>query len=578
MTTIQTHPDDSVAAGSTRDAAAVNIFTGAAEWVTSTDHKKIGRLYTGLGLLVLLATAVVALLLGIARADDSSEFIDASAALQLFQMYRIGLVVGAIAPLAIGLAVAVTPLQLGARSIAFPRVALTGFYTWLGGTTLVFVALGANGGAGGGDADMVDLFLAGLGLASFGLCATALSVATSVLTTRAPGMTMRRVPLFAWSSLIGALGMLLVLPILIGIVIYLFVDHRLGSQGNFMGVEGIGAWIGWAFTVPAVIVFALPGLGVAAELVPVTFKHRQVMRGTAFAGLGLVGVASYAAATQQLVQDVTFDTDGETFVRGLAPMLILAGLPLLGVTVVLLSSLVTIKNGVAGGAPSVRSPFVLGLFGLLLIGAGIAANFVQGITDLELVDSTSGLSSTFEEGATLLVVYGTSIAVMGGLVFWAPKLWGRLVADKMVMPLALLAVAGALLAAVPLLIAGFLDQVGGYPSSQADIDRIMSTDGVDGGAIWITLSLVGHGIMALVLLAFGLLLLKVCTGDADRLGNNPSGGHTIEWATTSPAPAHNYDHVATVSSAEPSFAPRAGATSEPTADPTADPTREGSPS
>jgi heme/copper-type cytochrome/quinol oxidase subunit 1 len=317
MTTIETHPDDSVAAGSARDAAAAaSIFTGAAEWVTSTDHKKIGRLYTGFGLLVLLGAAVVALLLGIARADDSSEFIDASALLQLFQAYRVGLVFGGIAPLAIGLAVAVTPLQLGARSIAFPRVALTGFYTWLGGTTLVFVALAANGGAGGGDADMVDLFLAGLGLASFGLCASALSVATSVLTTRAPGMTMRRVPLFAWSSLVGALGMLLVLPILIGIVIYLFVDHRFGSQGNFMGAEGIGAWIGWAFTVPAVIVFALPALGVAAELVPVTFKHRQVMRGTALAGLALVGVASYAAATQQLVQDVTFDADGETSSAG----------------------------------------------------------------------------------------------------------------------------------------------------------------------------------------------------------------------------------------------------------------------
>jgi heme/copper-type cytochrome/quinol oxidase subunit 1 len=572
MTTIQTHPDDSVAAGSARDAAAASIFTGAAEWVTSTDHKRIGRLYTGFGLLVLLATAVVALLLGIARADDSSEFIDASALLQLFQMYRVGLVVGGVAPLAIGLAVAVTPLQLGARSIAFPRVALTGFYTWLGGTTLVFVALGANGGAGGGDADMVDLFLAGLGLASFGLCATALSVATSVLTTRAPGMTMRRVPLFAWSSLISALGMLLVLPILVGIVIYLFVDHRLGSQGNFMGVEGIGAWIGWAFTVPAVIVFALPALGVAAELVPVTFRHRSVMRGTALAGLGLVGVASYAAATQQLVQDVTFDTDGETFVRGLAPMLILAGLPLLGVTVVLLSSMLTVKSGAAGGAPSIRAPFVFGLFGLLVVGAGIAANFVQGITDLELVDTVSGLSSTFEEGATLLVVYGTAIGVMGGLVFWSPKLWGRLVADKLVMPLALLAVAGALLAAVPLLIAGFLDQVSGYPASQADIDLIMSTDQVDGGAIWITLSLIGHGVMALSLLAFGGLLLKVCTGDADALDDNPYGGHTIEWGTTSPAPAHNFDHVATVASAEPRLVARIDETA------TADTTQEGSPS
>jgi heme/copper-type cytochrome/quinol oxidase subunit 1 len=553
MTTIETHPDDPAAAPA-GDSAVVNFFTGAADWVSSTDHKKIGRLYVGFGLLVLLATAVVALLLGIARADDSGEFIDAGALLQLIQMYRIGLVFGGIAPLALGLAVAVTPLQLGARSIAFPRLALTGFYTWLGGTTLVFVALGANGGAGGGDADMVDLFLAGIGLAAVGLCATAVSIGTSVLTTRAPGMTMRRVPLFAWSTLVGAIGVLLMMPVLFGVVVYLFIDHRLGSQGNFMGVEGVGPWIGWAFTVPAVIVFALPGLGAAAELFPVAFKHRATLRGATLAGLALVGVTAYAAATQQLINDVTFDTDGETFFRGLVPMLILTGLPLLGVTVVLLTGLLTVKDGASSGRPSIRAPFVFGLFGLLMIGAGVAANFLQSITDLELVDPTDNVSSTFEEGATLLVVYGTALAVIGGIVYWAPKLWGRLLPDKQVLPLALLGVAGTLLAAVPMLIAGFFDQVGGFPSSQADVDMIMSTDQVDGGAVWSTLSLIGHGVVALTLLAFGGLLLKACTGDPDDdLDDNPYGGHTIEWSTTSPAPADNFDHVATVASAEPLF-------------------------
>jgi cytochrome o ubiquinol oxidase subunit 1 len=102
----------------------------------------------------------------------------------------------------------------------------------------------------------------------------------------------------------------------------------------------------------------------------------------------------------------------------------------------------------------------------------------------------------------------------------------------------------------------------------------MSTDQVDGGAIWITLSLIGHGVMALSLLAFGGLLLKVCTGDADELDDNPYGGHTIEWGTTSPAPAHNFVHVATVSSAEPRLVAKADETSSENADTT----QEGSPS
>src|SRR5690606_20509385 len=128
------------------------------------------------------------------------------------------------------------PLQLGARSIAFPRVALTGCYAWLAGLTLAMVALGGNGGIGGGDARMVDLFLAAHGLMALGLAASAGALATSVLTSRAPGMTMRRVPLFSWASLIGALGVLLSLPVVFGMVVYLYLDHHY-AQLNFGGAE-----------------------------------------------------------------------------------------------------------------------------------------------------------------------------------------------------------------------------------------------------------------------------------------------------------------------------------------------------
>lgn len=553
MTTIETHPDDTVAATTAGDSTVPSFITAAYDWATTVDHKKIGRLSTGFGMLVLLAAAVLALLLDIERLGDPGSFIDSSAQLQLIQMYRVGLVVGGIAPLALGLAIAVVPLQLGARQIAFPRLALTGFYAWLGGTTLLMVSLGLNGGAGGGDADMVDLFLTGLGLAILGLCATAGSLGTSILTTRAPGMTMRRVSAFTWSSLVGAIATLLVMPVLFGVLIYLYVDHRLGSQANFMGVEGIGAWIGWAFTVPTVIIFAIPAVGFAAEQFSVAFKSRQPMRGVLFAGIALIGVTAYAGSTQQFVHDVTFDASGETFIRGAVPFLLFAGLPLLGVTIVLLLSLLNVKTG-AGNSPSVRAPFVFGLLGLLLVGAGIAANFVEGITDLELVDPATNVATSFEEGATLLVVYGAVLALLGGLVYWAPKLSGRLLSDKQVLPLALLGGLGALLAGAPLLVAGFLDQIGGYPASQAEVDQIMTV--ADDADIWITLSLIGQGVMALTLLAFGGLLLKPKGDDRDDDGvdDNPYGGQTIEWSTPSPAPAHNFEHVATVASAEPLFA------------------------
>ena len=561
MTTIDTdaaqagagHTSDDSASGV---SAVASFFIGAAAWVTSTDHKKIGRLYLGFGLLLLLATSAIGLLLGLERADDANALLDADSLLQLFQAYRVGIVFGVLAPLGLGLAVAVTPLQLGARSIAFPRLALTGFYSWLGGMALAMTALGRNGGAGGGDPQAVHMYLAGLGLAILGLLATAGCVVTSVLTTRAPGMTMRRVPFFAWSSLIGALGLVLMLPVAFAAIVLLFVDLRLGlgaDGGNFGGPEGVGAWLSWPFSVPAAIVYALPAIGVSAELMPVTFKHRQPLRGVTFVAIALIGVTALAAATQQLVHAVEFDTDGETFLRGVVPFAVFAGLPLLGITMTLLLGGLTARQGLADGRPRISAPFVFSFFGLLMVGAGVAGNALIGIVDLDLYDPVQRLTMVIEEGATVYVAYGTALAVMGGIVFWAPKLWGRVLPDKQVLPLALLGLLATVLASLPLYVAGFLDQVGGVPSTDADVAMLLAIDQVDGGSLWTLLSLIGHGLMALTVLAFAGLMLKTFTGLGTTADQNPYGGHTVEWSTSSPAPADNYEHVPTVASPEPQF-------------------------
>lgn len=539
MTTIETHAD---AAG---DSVVASFFAGVAAWATTTDHKKIGRLYLGFGLIGLLAGAVFGALLGSERMSDSSVF-DSDVLVQLFQLERLSLVFFGLVPMTLGLAIAVAPLQLGARQIAFPRLALTGFYAWLGGLVLAIVALGNNGGIGGGDAQAVDQFLAGHGLMFLGLLASAGSVATSVLTTRAPGMTMRRVPLFAWSTLIGALGMLLALPIAFGAVIYLFIDHRLGIEANFGGAEGIGPWLGWIYSVPAVVAFAIPAVGVAAELVPVTFRARQQVRGVTFAGIALVGVAALAAVTTQPAHDLSLDGDQAfgPFFEDLLPFLVFAGLPLLGLVVVMGLGALTAR---AGGRPRVTAAFVLSFLGLGMILVGVAGNLLLAITDLEL------LGTSFEEGATLYVVYGATMAVMGGVAFWAPKLWGRTLSEKAVLPLALLAFVGTVLASLPLYIAGFLDQVGGIPANAAQVDAMLSLD-YDGTAeLWNALSMVGHVVMAAAVVAFVLLMLSTFLRGGDRADDNPFGGHTIEWSTPSPAPAHNYEFVPTVASPSPVF-------------------------
>lgn len=536
MTTIDPTTD---AVGAAEGDATVGTFLpGVAAWLTSSDHKRIGRLYVGAGLLGLLATAVFGVLLGIERLDGEGEvLLDAGALPQLFQLHRVGLVFAVALPLTIGVAVAAVPLQLGARALAFPRLALAGFYAWFGGLVLTIVALAGNGGIGGGDADMVDLFLAGHGVMALGLAATAGSVAASVLTTRAPGMTMRRVPLFAWSALVQAIGLLLVLPVLFGAVIYLFVDHRLGAREAFGGNEGIGSWIGWVFTQPVTYLFALPALGIAAELMTVTFRRRQAVRGVAFAGLALVGVAALSGVTQQGIHPLPWSGSGLDTgqfgdkLRDLVPYAIFNLLPVLGVVIVMALGALTAK----GARPAISSPFLFGFLGLGMVFVGMLGGAIYPIDDL-------GLQGTvFEEAATVYVVYGAVLAALGGVTFWAPKLWGRRLPEGPAMGLAGLGLIATVLASLPYYVAGFADQ----PSGSAVYDYGGPSE------LWNILVLAGHGLMLLTVLAFVGLAVSTFTGDGEAAGDDPWGAQTIEWTTTSPAPYDNYADVPTVASPEP---------------------------
>ena len=544
MTTIESSPD---AVGAAGDESAIGSFAASvAAWLTSTDHKRIGRLFLGGSLAGLVATAALGVLLGIERLDGGGTLLDSEAIPQLFQAHRIGLVSATLMPLGIGLSIAVVPLQLGARSLAFPRLALAGFYGWLSGLVLVVVALANNGGIGGTDADMVDLYLAAHALMALGLIAAAVSIATSVLTTRAPGMSMRRVPLFSWSALVTAIGALLALPVLVGAIVFLFVDHR-NARAVFGGNHGIGNWIGWAFTQPVTYVFALPAIGLAAELIPVTFGRRQVRRGVVYTGLALVGIGALSAVSQQNLHDLPWsgsglDTDelGTKF-DDFVPFAFFNLLPVLGLLIVMAIGALMAK----GARPSITSPFLFGFLGLGMILVGMLGGVLYPIDDL-------GLQGTvFEEGSVVYVTYGAVLGIMGGVVYWSPKLWGRALPETQVVGLAGLGFVATVLASLPYYVAGFADQ----PAASATYDY--------GGPaeFWNALVLVGHALMLLTVMAFAGLAVKALratddVGDDDQRrepGDDPWDAQTVEWTTTSPAPFDNFVEVPVLSSAEPAL-------------------------
>ena len=540
MTTIDSSPD---VAG---DSAVGRLLAADVAWVTTSDHKKIGRLFISAGLLGLLATVITNIMIAIERVDGGAAAFDADSWTQLLGSQRVGLVFGSALPLVTGLAIAVTPIQLGARALAFPRLAALGMYMWLGGFILSIVSLIDNGGIGGGNGDMVDLYLAALGLMALGFTAIGISLATSVLTTRAPGMTMRRVPFFSFSVLVFGIGLVLVMPVLVGAVIYLFVDHRSGARDAFGGNEGITTWAGWIFTQPTTFLFAIPVLGLFAELVPVTFRKRMPMRGVAFAGLALVGVSALAATTQQLRFDVPWRGselylgDGDDIgnkLGDIVPWAFFHLLPLLGAGLLFLLMLMVAKpaKGDDGETvkPNVTAGFIFAFFGFGMVLVGIAGSAIEPIVDLGLI------GTVFSEGSLVYVCYGIALGALGGVAYWSPKMSGHTLDMKKVAPLALLGVAGTVLAGLPLYIAGFLDQPAGLAYDDGDLQ------------IWNILVLVGHSLMALTVLAFLGLLASTVLGTEPDAVDDPFDGHTIEWATTSPAPQSNFVDVPTITSAEP---------------------------
>jgi heme/copper-type cytochrome/quinol oxidase subunit 1 len=377
---------------------------------------------------------------------------------------------------------------------------------------------------------------------ALGALATAGAIATSVLTTRAPGMTMRRIPFFSWSALIMAIALILVMPVFVGTTVYLFLDHRNGRTG-FGGNSEIYTWIGWMFTQPVTYLFALPAIGAFSELLPVTFKKRTPARGVVIAGLALIGVvAALSGVTQQNIHALPWSGGGLDLndlgakVNDLVPFAAFYLLPLLGMVVVLLMGLLLAKPQ-KGVRPNLTPALPFAFFGYGMVLVGMLGTVVWAIDDLALQ------GTVFEEASLVYVVYGAVLGVMGAVVIWAPKLGGIALDARKVIPIALLGVLAIVLASFPHYIAGYLDQPAGAIYDNDDL------------AAWNIVVLVGHALMGLTVLAFvGLVAAEsraVQTDAARSAGDDPWDAHTIEWATTSPAPSDNFVDVPLVYSAEP---------------------------
>ena len=207
------------------------------------------------------------------------------------------------------------------------------------------------------------------------------------------------------------------------------------------------------------------------------------------AGLGLISVAALAAVTQQNVQRLPWSgselnlDDLGTKVEDFVPYAFFNLLPLLGMLIVILMGLVLAKPQ-KGVRPNLNPGFAFALFGYGMVFVGMLGTVLYAVDDLALQ------GTVFEEATLIYIVYGAVLGVMGGVVYWAPKLWGNAPSAAKVAPIALLGVLATVLASFPHYIAGFLDQPAGPLYDNDDF------------VIWNVLVLVGHLLMGLTVLAF----------------------------------------------------------------------------
>lgn len=525
MTTIVNNVGDTTHVQST--GSSFVVATG--QWVTSSDHKKIGRLFVGASLLFAVVAAVTGAILGFERmSPDHMQIFSGNASVQVISLFHFALVFGVLAPLFVGIAIAVVPMQVGSRAISLPRLAQYAFWAWFFGALLVIVSLIGNGGPGGGNSNMVDLYLLGLALAIVGVLAGSLVIATTVLTSRTPGMTLDLIPAFSWAALVGSVASLLSLPVALGTIVYLYVDHE--HTGKTFGADGINTHLGWVVSQPMSLVFIVMALGVLAEVAPVTARVRQPLRPVVLGGLALATSAVLGAVTQTSHVLEWTGTNSDK-VKSAIPFLVFNGLPLLGILITIALAMLSLKEG----KPRINAAFVLATFGSLMILVGAAGNFVGSV-------SSAGVTATsFGEGTTLYFVYGGVLSAIGALTHWAPKLWGRVLSDTKVLGLAALGLLGTIASSFPMYIAGFANQ----PAN--------SVNGFKYGgpiALWNGLAGLGHVLLIVTVLGFvGLLVAAVLGGE--QASDDPFDGHTLEWAIPSPAPVNNFAELPLVNSSEP---------------------------
>jgi cytochrome c oxidase subunit 1 len=531
--------------------AATAYRSGLYEWLTTTDHKKIGILYVVNSFIFFFLGGILALGIRTELALPGVQFVDGEIYNQLFTMHGTTMIFLFIIPMLVGFGNYVVPLQLGAPDMAFPRINALSFWMLPLAGILLFLGFATGGAASAGWTSYAplsedralasvgpgqDLWIMGLTLIGTSSILGGINFLVTIFKMRAPGLTMFRMPILVWTVLVTSILQVMATPVLTSALIMLFIDRNYG--GHFFDPANGGTailWqnVFWFYSHPAVYIMVLPAMGMISEILPV-FSRKPLFGYKAFvfatAGIGALGFSVWAHH---------MFTTGLVFLPFFSLMTFLIAVP---TGVKMFNWVFTLWRGKLTFSTPLL--FALGFLSMFLLG-GINGAFSAAVpVDFALQD-------TYWVVAHLhYVLFGGSVfGVFAGVYYWFPKMTGRMLNEGLGKLQFVLVFIGFNLTFFP------MHQLGlaGMPRRIADY---ASTAG------WNDLNLaasVGGFIIAASMIPF-LWNVFISLRNGRIAGDDPWEANTLEWATSSPPPPYNFDHLPEIRSERPMFDLRHGRT------------------
>jgi cytochrome c oxidase subunit 1 len=511
------------------------------EWLTTTDHKRIGIMYIISAYLFFLIGGVMAIAIRTELAAPGTQLLSPDLYNQAFTMHGTTMIFFFVMPMLAGFGNFIVPLQIGAADMAFPRINALSFWIIPFSGVLLFSGFALGGAAEGGWTSYAplsearyastgqDLWLAALTLNGISSILSAINFLATIFKLRAPGMTMLRLPIFVWTVLVTNVLLLFAVPVLASGMIMLFIDRNYG--GSFFDPAAGGdsiLWqhIFWFFGHPEVYILILPAFGIISEVVPV-FSRKPLFGYKAFVLATVsIGVLGFGVWAHHMF------TTGAVFLPFFSITTFLISVP---TGVKMFNWIATMWRGKIRFTTAML--FAVGFLSSFLIGGLDGAFSASTPIDFAIQDTYWIVSHLH-----YVLFGGSAMAIMAATYYWFPKMTGRLLDERIgKIQFAIIFVATQL-TFFPMHMLG----LSGMPRRIQDYAP---------NAGWQDLNVLAT--VGSYLLGLGILLLLwnffITLRGPRNAGDDPWDANTLEWATTSPPPSYNFEHLPEVRSERPLF-------------------------